>query len=45
MLANSALDHFAEPEDIAATVAFLGSDEAKSTTGALYLVDAGYTVA
>ena len=45
MLANSALDHFAEPEDIAATVAFLGSDEAKATTGALYMVDAGYTVA
>jgi NAD(P)-dependent dehydrogenase (short-subunit alcohol dehydrogenase family) len=45
MLAKSALDHFAEAEDIAATVAFLGSDEAKSTTGALYMVDAGYTVA
>ena len=45
MLANSALDHFAEPEDIAATVAFLGSDEAKSTTGAIYMVDAGYTAA
>ena len=45
MLANSALDHFAGPEDIAATVAFLGSDDARSTTGALYMVDAGYTVA
>jgi len=39
------LGRFPEPEDIAATVAFLGSDEAKATTGALYLVDAGYTVA
>jgi NAD(P)-dependent dehydrogenase (short-subunit alcohol dehydrogenase family) len=44
MLAQSALDHFAEAEDIAATVAFLGSDEAKGTTGALYMVDAGFTI-
>ena len=40
-----ALDHFPEAEDIAATVAFLGSDEARSTTGALYLVDGGFTIA
>ncbi len=39
------LGRFPEPEDIAATVAFLGSDEAKGVTGALYLVDGGYTAA
>ena len=44
-LANMALDYFPEAEDIAAAVAFLGSDEAKATAGALYLVDGGFTIA
>jgi NAD(P)-dependent dehydrogenase (short-subunit alcohol dehydrogenase family) len=40
-----ALPQFPEAEDIAATVAFLGSDEARAITGQLYLVDGGYTIA
>ena len=43
-LAHMALNDFPQPEDVAATVAFLGSDEAKATTGALYMVDAGFTI-
>jgi NAD(P)-dependent dehydrogenase (short-subunit alcohol dehydrogenase family) len=31
------------PEDIAATVAWLGSDDAASVTGSIHLVDAGFT--
>jgi NAD(P)-dependent dehydrogenase (short-subunit alcohol dehydrogenase family) len=40
-----ALKYFPQPEDIAATVAFLGSDEAKAVTGQLHLVDGGFTIA
>ena len=43
-LAHMALKDFPQPEDVAATVAFLGSDEAKAVTGALYMVDAGFTI-
>ena len=43
-LAHMALDEFPQPEDVAATVAFLGSDEARAITGALYMVDAGFTI-
>ncbi|WP_322008002.1 SDR family NAD(P)-dependent oxidoreductase [Paraburkholderia tropica] len=38
-----ALAGTASPEDIAATVAYLGSEDARFVTGALYLVDGGYT--
>ena len=44
-LAQTPLGRFAEPEDVAATVAFLGSDEAKGITGALYMVDGGFIAA
>ena len=40
-----ALKAFPQPEDIAATVAFLGSDDARAITGQLHLVDAGFTIA
>jgi NAD(P)-dependent dehydrogenase (short-subunit alcohol dehydrogenase family) len=33
----------ARPDDIAAAVAYLGSDDARFVTGSLYLVDGGYT--
>ena len=44
VLAHMALNDFPQPEDVAATVAFLGSDEARAITGALYMVDAGFTI-
>ena len=37
------LGHVGEPEDIAATVAFLASDDARYVTGAEFIVDGGYT--
>lgn len=40
-----ALRNTGSPDDIAATVAFLGSDDARFITGSLYLVDGGYTAA
>ena len=43
-LAQMALNDFPQAEDVAATVAFLGSDEARAITGALYMVDAGFTI-
>lgn len=33
----------AAPEDVAATIAFLASDEASFITGAEFVVDGGYT--
>ena len=38
-----ALRRFPTPEDIAATVAWLGSDDAAAVTGSVHLVDAGFT--
>lgn len=38
-----ALKRCAEPAEIAAVVAFLGSDDGSFVTGAAYLVDGGYT--
>jgi NAD(P)-dependent dehydrogenase (short-subunit alcohol dehydrogenase family) len=43
-LAQMALADFPQSEDVAATVAFMGSDEARAITGALYMVDAGFTI-
>ena len=43
-LDNMALPFFPEAEDIAATVAFLGSDDARAITGQLHLVDGGFTI-
>ena len=40
-----ALKDFPRTEDIAATVAFLGSDDARAVTGQLHLVDGGFTIA
>jgi len=40
-LADAALDHLAEPEDIADSVAFLCSDRARSITGEVLRVDCG----
>jgi NAD(P)-dependent dehydrogenase (short-subunit alcohol dehydrogenase family) len=40
-----ALPEFPRAEDIAATVAFLGSDDARAITGQLHLVDGGFTIA
>ena len=39
------LGRFAEPEDVAAAVVYLASDESRSVTGALIAVDGGYTAA
>jgi 3-oxoacyl-[acyl-carrier protein] reductase len=38
-----ALSEFPTPENVAATVAWLGSDDAAGVTGSVHLVDAGYT--
>jgi NAD(P)-dependent dehydrogenase (short-subunit alcohol dehydrogenase family) len=43
LAAKHAFNRCAEPEDAAAMVAFLGSDDARFLTGAVYLVDGGYT--
>jgi 3-oxoacyl-[acyl-carrier protein] reductase len=40
----TALGHYATPDDIAATVAFLASAQAHYITGAAIAVDGGYTV-
>jgi 3-oxoacyl-[acyl-carrier protein] reductase len=41
---NTPLQRVARPEDTAAAVAFLASDDASFTTGATLLVDGGYTL-
>jgi NAD(P)-dependent dehydrogenase (short-subunit alcohol dehydrogenase family) len=35
--------HYATPEEVAALVAFLASDDARCVNGAIYTVDRGYT--
>ena len=40
-----ALTRFPTVQDVAATVAWLGSDDAAATTGSVHLVDAGFTAA
>lgn len=40
-----ALKRFPTVQDVAATVAWLGSDDAAATTGSVHLVDAGFTAA
>jgi 3-oxoacyl-[acyl-carrier protein] reductase len=40
---HTALDRFGTPEDIAAAVAYLGSDDARSVTGTMLVVDSGLT--
>jgi NAD(P)-dependent dehydrogenase (short-subunit alcohol dehydrogenase family) len=37
------LDRFGRPEELAATVAFLASDEASYITGQTLVIDGGYT--
>jgi NAD(P)-dependent dehydrogenase (short-subunit alcohol dehydrogenase family) len=43
--ASIPLGRFASPEDVAAAVVYLASDEAQSVTGARIAVDGGYTAA
>ena len=35
------MGHFGTPDDIAALAAYLGSDEARFVTGAVYAIDGG----
>lgn len=43
MAAGIPMGHMGEPDDIAAMVAFLASDDAKYITGAEFVVDGGFT--
>lgn len=43
-LALQPLKRFGKPEEIAAVIAFLASDEASFVTGALWMADGGYTI-
>jgi NAD(P)-dependent dehydrogenase (short-subunit alcohol dehydrogenase family) len=45
LLERHPLGHFGEPEDIAAAILYLASDEAKFVTGVALPVDGGYTAA
>ncbi|MNO64179.1 3-oxoacyl-[acyl-carrier-protein] reductase FabG [compost metagenome] len=45
LASRHALGGTATPEDIAASVVFLGSEDARFITGSLHLVDGGYTTA
>jgi NAD(P)-dependent dehydrogenase (short-subunit alcohol dehydrogenase family) len=44
ILARMPLQRFGTPEEIAAVVAFLASDEASFTTGHVYAADGGFTI-
>jgi meso-butanediol dehydrogenase/(S,S)-butanediol dehydrogenase/diacetyl reductase len=37
------LGRYAEPAEVAALIAFLGSDEARFITGSIYTIDGGMT--
>ncbi|MGI5183401.1 SDR family oxidoreductase [Dactylosporangium sp. CA-152071] len=44
MTTNTALGHYADPADVAATVAFLAGPDSRYITGATVNVDGGFTI-